>query len=217
VVSLAATAYLPLVLLVAPSHLAQREGVSGGDVPPLYRGLDLDPTTIAAPDPVWSALLAGAYVLMPFSLVVPFAAVVRRFRAATGDDRVRMRWLLWAAIVDLLVMGTVSLLPPEWTSAGLLIAVGLTGFAITAGIMRPYLLDIDRLLGGTLLYAALVGRRPGRRGQVALARRCRGPVESTPPSSPSLVLAVMARYGTGCIADTTDGAGRRRPVRPVPV
>jgi signal transduction histidine kinase len=154
-VSLGATALLPVALLFAPSTQAQDAAI-GGEVPAVYRGLDLDPMTIPLPDGVWSALLAVSYALIPLSLIVPFAVVVRRFRAArTRDDRTRMRWLLWAAVVDLMVMATVSVLPPAWVSAGLLVAVTVTGFAVTVGIVRPHLLDIDRLLGGTVLYGAL--------------------------------------------------------------
>ncbi len=46
-------------------------------------------------------------------------------------------------------------LPPAWQSAGLTVGVALTGVAITVGIVRPQLVDIDRLLGGTMLYGTL--------------------------------------------------------------
>ncbi|SHN46927.1 hypothetical protein [Cryptosporangium aurantiacum] len=85
---------------------------------------------------------------------MPFAVVVRRYPRATGTDRVRMRWLLWAAVVDVLVMLSLLVFPQGWTDVALPVAVGLTGAAV-AGIARPGLLDIDRLLGGTLLYGGL--------------------------------------------------------------
>ena len=152
-VSLAATAYLPVALLLVPARVAQEQGNLDGALPEIFAPLDVDPTTVHLPG--WPGLLAAAYVVMAFSLVVPFAVVVGRFRRATGVGRARMRWLLWAAVVDLLVMGTILVLPPGWSSAGLLLGVALTGFAVAAGVARPRLLDIDRLLGNTVLFAAL--------------------------------------------------------------
>ncbi len=153
-VGLASTALLPLLLLTAPSELAQVQ--SGGPVPAPFAALDLDPTTVRLPEPVWTALLRTAYLLLPASILVPFAVVVRRYRQATDPERrLRMRWLLWAAAVDALVMLSATVLPPAWTSIGLTVAVALTGLALAVGIVRPRLVDIDRLLGGTLLYGSL--------------------------------------------------------------
>ncbi len=152
-VSLAATAYLPAVLLAVPSRIANAASEEG--LPPALAGLNIDPVTAPLPDAMWSALFASAQIVMPFSLVVPFAIVARRYRAAQGSDRIRMRWLLWAALVDLIVLATVLILPPSWSSVGLVVAVGLTGFAVAAGVARPRLLDIDRLLLATVRYAAL--------------------------------------------------------------
>jgi signal transduction histidine kinase len=144
---------LPVVLLAVPSAVAQAQ--AGSPLPVPLRGLDLDPTSLPLPDAVWTPVLAAAHALVPLSLVVPFAVVVRRYRRSRGEARTRMRWLLWAAIVDLLVMLASRALPSELTSIGLSVAVGATGAAVAAGIARPYLVDVDRLLGGTLLYAAL--------------------------------------------------------------
>jgi signal transduction histidine kinase len=154
VIGLATSALLPLFLLLVPSHLAQVQ--SGGPLPAPFAGLDLDPTTVPLPDPVWTVLLRTAFAMVPLSLIVPFAVVVHRYRhAGDTERRARMRWLLWAAVVDVLVMLSSTVLPPAWASIGLTTAVGLTGVALVIGIVRPHLLDINRLLGGTLLYAAL--------------------------------------------------------------
>ncbi|MFI7599473.1 histidine kinase [Actinoplanes sp. NPDC049681] len=152
---LASTALLPGVLLFAPSDLAQAD--AGGPLPAPFAGLNLDLTTIPLPAAVWNPLLALAGALVPVSLIVPFAVVVGRYRRSAGDPRrrARMRWLLWAAVVDVLVMLATTVLPVAWTSIGLTVAVSLTGVALTVGIIAPQLVDIDRLLGGTVLYAAL--------------------------------------------------------------
>ena len=151
--SLAATAVLPLVVLVVPSEVAQ--AAAGGELPEAFRGLDLDPTSVALPTAVWSPLLAIGYATVPLSLLVPFAVVVRRYRAATAAVRARMRWLVWAALVDVLLVLALAILPPGWATAALFVAVGLTGLAVAVGIARPQVVDIDRMLRGTLLYAAL--------------------------------------------------------------
>ncbi|ROP33083.1 histidine kinase/DNA gyrase B/HSP90-like ATPase [Couchioplanes caeruleus] len=152
---LASTALLPLVLLFTPSTVAQAD--SGVPLPAAFAGLDLDPTTIGLPTSVWAPVLAFAGAMVPVSLVVPFAVVLGRYRRSAGDPRrrARMRWLLWAAVVDVLVMLAMLVLPQALTSIGLTAAVGLTGIALTVGIVAPQLVDIDRLLGGTILYAAM--------------------------------------------------------------
>jgi signal transduction histidine kinase len=154
-IGLASTALLPIVLLMVPSGLAQAQ--AGGPIPAAFAGLDLDLTTVPLPAAVWVPLLAVANALVPLSLLVPFAVVVGRYRRSAGDPdrRATMRWLLWAAVVDLLVMLSIVVLPRTWSSFGLTVGVALTGVALTIGIVRPHLVDIDRLLGGTVLYGAL--------------------------------------------------------------
>jgi signal transduction histidine kinase len=66
-----------------------------------------------------------------------------------------MRWLLWAAAVDVLVMLSTLVLTDAFTSPGLTAAVCLTGIAIAIGIVRPDAANIDELLGGTLRYGTL--------------------------------------------------------------
>jgi signal transduction histidine kinase len=156
IAGLVSTALLPVALLMVPADLAQAES-GAGPLPAPFAGLNLDLTTVALPDDVWNALLGVARAAVPLSLVVPFAVVVGRYRRSAGDPlrRARMRWLLWAAVVDVLVMLGSTVLPSSWTSFLLTSAVALTGLALVIGIVRPRLFDIDRLLGGTLLYAAL--------------------------------------------------------------
>jgi signal transduction histidine kinase len=154
-VSLATTAVLPVVLLTAPSEVAQ-ETTGAGAMPAPLAGLDLDLTTVPVPGDVTEVLLRAAFVAVSLSLVVPFLVVVRRYRSAEGLLRTRMRWLLWAAVVDLLLMLTVQALPLGWGSAGLLGAVVATAGSVAIGIARPDVVDVDRLLGGTAVYGALL-------------------------------------------------------------
>ncbi|MEU7869351.1 sensor histidine kinase [Dactylosporangium sp. NPDC049140] len=152
-VSLGATAILPTTLLFVPARVA--DAMDDGPAPAAVRDLSVDLLTLPLPDSVWHVLLRVGYAALPLSLLVPFAVVFRRYRAARGLARTRMRWLLWAGVVDVLVMLSALVLPQTVLGAGLFVAIAITGAAIAAGVLRPQLLDIDRLLGGTVLYGAL--------------------------------------------------------------
>jgi signal transduction histidine kinase len=153
VLSLASTALLPTLLMVVPSQIA--EARAGTQTPAIYQSLDLDPTSLPLPEDVFLPLLQLAFPAAVLGVVVPVAAVVARFRRARGEDRRRMRWLLWAAVVDLLVMVATLVVPGDETSLALSLAVTFTGAALTAGILRPRALDIDRLLAGTVVHGGL--------------------------------------------------------------
>jgi signal transduction histidine kinase len=151
--SLASTALLPVLLLVMPSEIADAR--AGMTTPEIYRSLDLDPTSLPLPETVALPLLQVAFPLSLLGVLVPAAVVVARYRQARGEGRRRMRWLLWAAVTDLLVMVATMFVPGDEASFALSVAVALTGVAVTFGVLRPTAVDIDRLLGGTLVYGAL--------------------------------------------------------------
>ena len=153
IAGLACTAALPVLLLVMPSEIADRRAEY--PVPAVYRSLDLDPTSLPLPEGVMLPLLQLAYPLAALGVLVPLAVVAHRLRRVSGDDRRRMRWLLWAGVVDALVMVGALVFPSSTLSLDLALAVGLTGLAVTLGILRPRAVDIDRLLGGTLVYGGL--------------------------------------------------------------
>lgn len=153
--ALASTALLPLLLVVVPSGIAEMES---GDhpLPPSVLALELDPFTLPVPDQVWTVLLRIAYLAVPVSLVVPFLVVVGRYRRATGRRRRQLSWLLWAALVDLLIMLAFTVLPDSAGSYGLTVAIAVTSASVAIGLTRPDLVDVDRLLDSTLVYGALV-------------------------------------------------------------
>jgi signal transduction histidine kinase len=153
-VSLGTTLLMPLAVLTVPSQVAQ--AVAGEPLPELVRHLNLDPTTLTAlPAAAWQVVLRVALVMGPLGMLVPFAIVVRRFRQATGDDRLRMRWLVWAGLVDVLVILSIPLLTESQVDIGLPLIVTVTAIAVAVGVLRPKLGDIGRLLRGTLRYGAL--------------------------------------------------------------
>lgn len=152
-VSLASTALLPLTLVVVPSDIAQEQA---GRVPTELANLQLDPFLLPLPDGFWQVLLRIAYVLLPLSLLTPLAVVVARYRSSQGLRRTRMRWLLWAALMDALLMLGFGVVPGAVTSYGLVLCVALTAGSVAIALTEPELVDIDALLGSTVVYGALV-------------------------------------------------------------
>ncbi|MFU8876244.1 sensor histidine kinase [Micromonospora sp. SL4-19] len=152
--SLATTAVLPLSLLAVPARVGN--ALSGDDgIPAAVADLQIDPLMLPVPDAVWEVVLRVGYAAVPISMLVPFAIVFRRYRRASGVEQARMRWLVWAGLVDVMVMLSALALPDAATTVSLFVAVAVTGAAIAAGILRPQLVDIERLLGGTFLYGSL--------------------------------------------------------------
>ncbi|WP_344619623.1 histidine kinase [Dactylosporangium salmoneum] len=151
--SLGATAVLPLTLLFVPARIA--EAMNDGPAPAAANGLSADLLRLPLPDGAWEVLLRIGHAALPLSVLVPFAVVIRRYRATAGLERARMRWLLWAGVIDVLVMLSALVLPQSWLGAGLFVAIGFTSGAIAIGVLAPERFDIDRLLGGTVLYGSL--------------------------------------------------------------
>jgi signal transduction histidine kinase len=151
--SLACTSLLPLLLLVVPAEIADRR--AGSTLPAVFDRIDVDPTSLPLPADVVLPLLRFAFPAALLGVLVPLVVVVRRHRRADGERRRQLRWLLWAGVVDALVMVGALLAPGSTASLALAVAVALTGGAVTVGILRPRAVDIDRLLGRTLVYGGL--------------------------------------------------------------
>ncbi|GAA4778066.1 hypothetical protein GCM10023200_08730 [Actinomycetospora chlora] len=149
--SLAGTALLPVSLLLVPSWVV--EARSGVAFSPRVAALDLDPHSV--PLPFWPVVLDVAFALLPLGMVVPFAVVAVRHRRATGRRRLQLRWLVWAGLVDALVIGVALLLPEPGPTVALLVAVTVTSGAIVVAVVRERLYDVERLLPTTLVAVAL--------------------------------------------------------------
>ncbi|MFE3449033.1 histidine kinase [Nonomuraea sp. NPDC059194] len=153
VVSLGLTALLPALLVVAPvAVLARFHGISP---PPEIMRLGLDPFSVELPYPVWEAVLRVAYASVLVSLVVPFLVMVRRHRAAGSERRAQIRWLMWAALVDMIVLLMPLTLPPRIPAVLLGLAIGLTSAAVVVAVTKYRLYDIDGLLSATVTYGVL--------------------------------------------------------------
>lgn len=142
------TLLLPVALVLTPTAALYAQQ------PPPWSNPDIPALTL--PDEVWVGLLTVARTLTILSLAIPTVVVFARHHRADGLERTRLRWLLWAALICLLVV-VVGLLVPGSTMGylALLVAVAATSASVTIGIVRPNLIDIDALVAGTLVSAAV--------------------------------------------------------------
>lgn len=151
--SIALTMLLPLLLLAAPSSVMER--YHDAALPPEIGRLSLDPLSIDLPYGVWAALLRVAYAGVIVSLVVPFVVTVHRYRTATRERRAQLRWLMWAALLDMLVLIIPFGNPPAVPAVVFGLAIALTSAAIVVAVTKHRLYEIDRLLSATFLYGVL--------------------------------------------------------------
>lgn len=154
VTGIAATTVLPLTVITAPEDVIRRY-LAEPPPPPEIAALALDPLSVPLPEPVWQVLLAVGYPLVAVGLLVPAAVVVHRYRAAVDVRRLQLRWLVWAALADVLLVLLAFGLPDPAPGILLCLAVALTSAAIVVAVTRHRLYDIDRLLSSTVVYALL--------------------------------------------------------------
>jgi hypothetical protein len=134
IVSLALTVLLPLLLLVAPIDVMQR--YHNASLPPEISQLSLDPFSIDLSYGVWEPLLRVAYTAVLVSLVVPFAVTVHRYRAAARERRAQIRWLMWAALIDMIVLLVPFENPPAVPAITFALAIALTSAAIVVAVTK---------------------------------------------------------------------------------
>jgi hypothetical protein len=121
--------------------------------------------------PTGSAAWLGTAQELILPLLVVFWVVIlayqaARYRSASGDERARLKWLLWGAVVFMLA-GTVTVLasaldpnPSTVVQVAEAIAlVALNAFPLSVGvaILKYRLYEIDRVISRTLAYAIVTG------------------------------------------------------------
>ena len=136
---------------------------------------ELAPVQSPLPVFAWAEPLRWATVLALFGVLVATAvAVRRRFKRATGIERLQMSWLSYAAsltplaiivcLVDVALFGMVT---PITAIAAAVPTVGIP-LAITVAVRRYRLYEIERLINRTLVYVALTATLGGAYALVAV-------------------------------------------------
>jgi signal transduction histidine kinase len=149
VVTIAMACALPCLLLFAPMSIV-------GDEEPLP--MDTGMPEIPLPEDVFFALLGIARVVTLLAVPLAVAVLFARQRRASGRERMQIRWLLWAAVVCIVMAGLGVVLQNGWVvSVALVVALSVTGVSIAIGILRPELGDVDALMGGTIVWAVVAG------------------------------------------------------------
>lgn len=148
VVAVAMSCALPLLLAFAPVSALNAEDF---ELP-----LDTGMPELPVPGDVFIALLTVGRLLTLLSLPLAVVVLFARQRRAQGRERMQLRWLAWAAIVCLVVSAVALALHNGWiVTVALVVALAVTGVSIAIGILDPELGDVDALMGGTLVWAAV--------------------------------------------------------------
>jgi two-component system NarL family sensor kinase len=120
--------------------------------------LDTGMPELPLSEDAYLVILNIAQLLTLLTLPVAVLLVFVRQRRATGVERVQLRWLLWAAIMCA-IFGGFSLVIPNGVPmiVGLVLCLAVTSGSVAIGILKPDLTDVDALVGGTVVYAAVAG------------------------------------------------------------
>ena len=138
---------LPSLLLFAPVSVINSENPL-----PLDTGMPQLPVSGAT----YEVLLRVAQPLTTLALPLGVVVLFARQRRASGRERLQLRWLLWAAITCLAVFAFALTLHNGWiVTIALVVALAVTGVSIAIGIIDPELGDVDALMGGTVVWAAV--------------------------------------------------------------
>ena len=141
------------VLVVSLVAVVLRPGPVGGDdaAPDNPIGLAFVPSW------VFAILEVSGLVVIPAVLLLGVAAIVVRFRSATGEERQQLKWFTFAVTI----WG--STLPPslfmesdEFFIVALATLILVPG-AVLVAVTRYRLYEIDTLINRTLVYVPLVG------------------------------------------------------------
>ncbi len=149
IATIAMACALPCLLLFAPMSVV-------GDEEPLP--MDTGMPELPLPEDVFFALLSIARVVTLLAIPLAVAVLFARQRRASGRERMQIRWLLWAAVVCIVMAALgVVLQNGAVVSVALVVALTVTGVSIAIGILNPELGDVDALMGGTVVWAVAAG------------------------------------------------------------
>ena len=146
-VAVAMSLGMPLLLVAAPYDV-----LTVGSPMPMHTGMP----SLPLPRDLYVALLHVTQPLMLLSVPLAVAVVFARQRQAAGRERMQLRWLLWAAVVCVVMSGLGVVLHNGWVvTIALVVALAVTGASIAIGILDPELGDVDALISGTVVWAVV--------------------------------------------------------------
>jgi hypothetical protein len=125
------------------------------------------PLTVVNPHAINGALAALlAYVywspLTYIVFLIPVAAILARFRNATGNERQQLKWFAYTSSMAMMFFVVSAIVPLFSYLAGLgplvaIIAMDLIPISVAIAILRYRLYDIDLLINRTLVYGVTSG------------------------------------------------------------
>jgi len=140
---------MPLLLLFAPWDVLNTDGSM-----PVRTGMP----ELPLPDSLYVHLLTVGRTVTVLAMPLAVAVLFARQRRADGRERKQLRWLLWAAVMCLVLSGIAIVLHNGWVvTIALVLALAVTGASIAIGILDPELGDVDALMGGTVVWASVAG------------------------------------------------------------
>jgi MFS family permease len=108
----------------------------------------------------WSALQGVWFILLLVAGLVWFVSCVPAYRAATGERRQQLKWLIFGGTTSVLGLVLTVVLSSSGGVLGAIGSVAILGLlglplAVGIGITKYRLYDIDRVISRTLAYALL--------------------------------------------------------------
>jgi hypothetical protein len=141
------------VLVVSLVAVVLRPGPVGGDPSAPDNPIGL----ASVPSWVFAALEGSGLVALPAVLLLGVAAIVVRFRRASGAERQQLKWFTFAVAIWGLTLPPSLFLESDELFILALAALVLVPAAVLVAVTRYRLYEIDTLINRTLVYVPLVG------------------------------------------------------------
>ena len=129
-----------------------------------------DPTGVANPleirglESLTTALQFASYLSLQFSAVLVVISIIIRFRRASGDARLQLKWVVYASALNGVLILVVEVIfrlfvprlypPGTWLVSFVILFIPI---AIGVAILRYRLYAIDRLVSRTVSYSLVIG------------------------------------------------------------
>ena len=123
-----------------------------------------NPLEVRGLEPLTTVLQFASYLFLQLSALAVVISIIIRFRQATGDSRLQLKWVVYASalagVVIVVVEVIFRLLVPRFYQSGTWLVSFVVLFipvAIGVAILRYRLYAIDRLVSRTVSYGLVIG------------------------------------------------------------